>query len=202
MLAEERYKQLLDLVNFSTKEELIWINGYLSGLVSNGFSKPGTEPSFTTVQPSIVHHHSRITVLYGTETGNSKKVATQLTTALRKKNLPVKLQATEQYRLSDLAQEETLIIVISTQGEGEPPATAKKFYDHVHQATLKLGNVKYAVLGLGDTSYPLYCQAALDIDKKIQEAGATALLPLAKLVLIFIGTKPLLSNNMQPFVNK
>ena len=36
MLAGERLKKLQELVSTSTKEELIWINGYLSGLVSNG----------------------------------------------------------------------------------------------------------------------------------------------------------------------
>ena len=35
MLAEERLKQLQELINTSTKDELIWINGYLSGLVND-----------------------------------------------------------------------------------------------------------------------------------------------------------------------
>jgi sulfite reductase (NADPH) flavoprotein alpha-component len=36
MLTETKWKILLDLINSSSKEELIWINGYLSGLVAQG----------------------------------------------------------------------------------------------------------------------------------------------------------------------
>ena len=45
----------------------------------------------------------------------------------------------DQYRLNDLPKEEYFLAVISTQGEGEPPAAAKKFYDHIHQNGFQAG---------------------------------------------------------------
>lgn len=35
MLTKERFKQLQELIDISSKEELIWINGYLAGLVGS-----------------------------------------------------------------------------------------------------------------------------------------------------------------------
>ena len=67
MLTETKWKILLDLINSSSKEELIWINGYLSGLVAQGNLKQEQPTSKPTV--------GKITIAYGTETGNSKKLA-------------------------------------------------------------------------------------------------------------------------------
>ncbi len=36
MLGEVKLKQLHELIEGYSKEELIWINGYLSGIVANG----------------------------------------------------------------------------------------------------------------------------------------------------------------------
>ncbi|MGB2264494.1 MAG: assimilatory sulfite reductase (NADPH) flavoprotein subunit, partial [Glaciecola sp.] len=40
----------------------------------------------------------------------------------------------------------------------------------------KLPNLKYAVLGLGDTSYEFFCQTAKDFDTRLATLGATAVL--------------------------
>ena len=65
------------------------------------------------------------TVVYGTETGNSKKVATDFSNRLKKQGVQAKLKSLDQYRVADLSKESYMIIVISTQGDGEPPAAAK-----------------------------------------------------------------------------
>jgi len=70
--------------------------------------------------------------------------------------------------------------VISTQGDGEPPAAAKKFYDHIHQGSLKLERMKYGVLALGDTSYPLFCKAGEDVDQQLHKAGGQRIVALEK----------------------
>ena len=56
--------------------------------------------------------------------------------------------------------------MISTHGEGEPPLAAKKFYDHIHQNGFKLDKLKYSVLALGDTSYPLFCKTGEEVDEQ------------------------------------
>ena len=170
MLAEAKLKQLQDIIGTSTKEELLWINGYLNGVVANH-----TIPAIglpTTVK--------KITLLFGTETGNSKSVATQLATTAKKNGIVTKLAGLDQYRITDLTKEEYLFIVISTQGEGEPPESAKKFYEYIHQNELSLTNTKFSVLALGDTSYPLFCKTGEDVDARLEKFGATRVVPLQK----------------------
>lgn len=170
MLAEAKLKQLQDIIGTSTKEELLWINGYLNGIVAHN-SIP-TNPPVTTVK--------KITLLFGTETGNSKSVATQLAAVAKKRGIVTKLAGLDQYRFTDLTKEEYLFIVISTQGEGEPPEAAKKFYDYIHQNELKLNDTKFSVLALGDSSYPLFCKTGEDVDARLEQCGATRVIPLQK----------------------
>jgi sulfite reductase (NADPH) flavoprotein alpha-component len=70
--------------------------------------------------------------------------------------------------------------VISTHGDGEPPAAAKKFYNHVHQNGFKLPQLKYSVLALGDSAYPLFCKAGEDVDEQLNKLGANRIAPLQK----------------------
>ncbi|HEX5653097.1 MAG TPA: flavodoxin domain-containing protein [Chitinophagaceae bacterium] len=182
MLAEERFKQLQDLVSTSTKEELIWINGYLSGLVTKAHQNGNGHALDTIVEKPqpLTTAVKRISLVFGTETGNSKALATHLATVAKKKGIHVKLTGLDQYRFTDLAKEEYFFVVISTQGEGEPPITAKKFYEYIHQQELSLPALKYSVLALGDSSYPLFCKTGEDVDLQLHKFGARRLVPLQK----------------------
>jgi sulfite reductase (NADPH) flavoprotein alpha-component len=171
MLAKNKFKILQDLIEEASNEELAWMNGYLNGIVST------KEPTGNTVSKSAIN---KITIAYGTETGNSKKLATDFAAKARKKGIHAKVQSLDQYRFTDLQKEEYFLTVISTHGDGEPPAAAKKFYDHVHNNGFKLANLKYGVLALGDSSYPLFCQAGEDVDKQLNKLGAQRFAPLQK----------------------
>ena len=173
MLREAKLKIFIDLIHKSGQEELVWMNGYLNGVVQN-HSKPTTIPQTST--PAI----NKITIVYGTETGNSKKLATDFATRAKQNHINAKVIGMDQYRLTDLPKEEYLLAVVSTHGEGEPPIAAKKFYDHIHQNGFKLGKLKYSVLALGDTSYPLYCKTGEEVDEQLSKLGGVRIAPLQK----------------------
>src|SRR6478735_5359827 len=175
MLAEPRLKLFRELITGISKDELIWINGYVSALMEgNGHA---TEALHTTTSQSAL---AACTVVYGTESGNSKKVAVDMTSKLKKQGIQVKTKSLDQYKVSDLQKENCLFVVMSTQGDGEPPAAAKKFYDYILQNDVKLDKLKYGVLALGDSSYPLFCKAGEDVDERLEKLGAERIIPMRK----------------------
>lgn len=173
MLGENKFKTLLELINSASKEELIWMNGYLNGVVQG---HTAAQPVSTSDAPAV----SKITIVYGTETGNSKRLATDFAAQAKQKRIHAKVVGMDQYRLTDLSKEEYLLAVVSTHGEGEPPIAAKKFYDHIHNNGFKLENLKYSVLALGDTSYPLFCKTGEEVDEQLNKLGGKRIAPLQK----------------------
>ncbi len=171
MLVEQKLNTLLELINTSSNDELIWINGYLNGVLSK--QKPEVKP----VAKNVVQ---KITIAYGTETGNAKRLATDFAAKAKKSGINAKIQGLDQYRLTDLSKEEYLLTIMSTHGDGEPPEAAQKFYDFVHQNELKLSKLKYSVLALGDSAYPLFCKAGEDVDAQLNKLGANRIAPLQK----------------------
>ncbi len=176
MLAEPKLKLFRELVAHATKEELIWISGYVSALIG-GHGETTVSASSNGAASSVL---AGCTVVYGTESGNSKKVAVDLSSRIKKQGLPVKTKSLDQYRTTDLSKESCLLVVMSTQGDGEPPAAAKKFYDYLLQNEMKLDNLKFSVLALGDSSYPLFCKAGEDVDERLATLGAQRLIPIRK----------------------
>ncbi|MFT3935182.1 MAG: flavodoxin domain-containing protein [Chitinophagaceae bacterium] len=165
MLAEHKLKILQDLVNNASSQELAWMNNFISNQLLNSFG--AQQPAAATQKFAT----NKVTIAYGSETGNSKRVATDFASKAKKAGLVPKLVSLDQYRLTDLPKEEYFLTVISTQGEGEPPESAKKFYDHIHNNGFKLDKLKYSVLALGDTSYPLFCKTGEDVDTQLQKLG-------------------------------
>src|SRR5258708_2015814 len=161
MLEEVKLNELNYFVERLSREELVWLNGYVSGLIKNSLQ---AETKGTKIS-------GKLTITFGTETGNSKKLATEFATKARKLGLTVKLASLDQYRLSDLSKEERFITVISTHGEGEPPAAAKKFFNHIHESSPDLSKLQYGVLALGDSAYPLFCKAGEDVDLQLEKLG-------------------------------
>ena len=180
MLAGPKLNTLLDLIKSSSREELVWMNGYLSGILSNGQLQPETQGGQPAEQVKAAPAVPKITIAYGTETGNSKKLAADFVARAKKNGINAKLVSLDQYRLVDLPKEEYFFTIISTQGDGEPPATAKKFYDHIHQNGFKVNKLKYGVLALGDTAYPLFCKAGEDVDSQLQKLGGQRIVSLQK----------------------
>ncbi|MGZ8559424.1 MAG: diflavin oxidoreductase [Chitinophagaceae bacterium] len=177
MLGEVKLKQLHELIDGYSNEELIWINGYLSGIVANGKTNGVAHTNGKEIKTIST---KRISLAFGTETGNAKSLATHLAAVAKKKGVNAKLADISQYRLTDLAKEEYFFLVISTQGEGEPPIPAKKFYDYIHENQLSLPNLKFSVLALGDSSYPMFCKTGEDVDAQFEKFGGKRVVPLQK----------------------
>ncbi|QEC66289.1 sulfite reductase [Panacibacter ginsenosidivorans] len=177
MLAGPKLQMLHELAKGASRDELMWISGYIAALTGQPIMVETPANEFVQDASFVM---PACTIVYGTETGNSKKVATDFGNRLKKQGVQAKIKSLDQYRLNDLAKESYMIVVISTQGDGEPPAAAKKFYDYIHQNDVALSQLKYAVLALGDTAYPLFCQAGEDVDKRLHFLGGRRIVQMKK----------------------
>ncbi|AZA83684.1 sulfite reductase [Chryseobacterium lactis] len=178
MLSDNKLNVLKQISGDFSRDEAIWASGYLAGL-AGGSSLAATLPPQQT-DSNIVNIVKKITLAYGTETGNSKKLATSLAGIIKKKGIQVKLADLSQYKPKDLGKEEFFFVIISTQGEGEPPALAKKFYDYIHENEINLSPLKFGVLALGDSSYPQFCKTGEEVDSRFEILGAQRIIPLKK----------------------
>ena len=109
-----------------------------------------------------------------------QKTCPPFSAAAKKEKLSVKCVALDQYRLKTWERRIYFFVIVSTQGEGEPPETAKKFIHHIRAFYRSSENVKYSVLALGDTSYPLFCKTGEDVDQRFEYLGATRVIPIMK----------------------
>jgi sulfite reductase (NADPH) flavoprotein alpha-component len=127
--------------------------------------------------PAAASVVEKLTILYGSHTGNGKKIAQQAAEAAAAKGLQATVQDMNDYAPRQLAQEQNLLVIVSTHGEGEPPIAAEELHAFISGPRApKLPKLRYAVFALGDKSYLHYCQTGKDFDQKLAELGGTRLL--------------------------
>ena len=169
------WQQQLD--QFSATQ-LAWLSGYCWARSQNGQAAAvgSAAASASTVAATPAAVARKITVLSASQTGNARRVAEQLLVQLQEASLDAQLVAAGDYKAKNIASEDILLIVASTQGEGEPAEEAVSLHKFLHgKKAPQLAQLSYAVLALGDTSYPNYCQAGKDFDAVLEKLGATRL---------------------------
>lgn len=153
----------------------IWLSGYLYGL-SQSQGQPGPSVSVQTVPAAAPPEKTAITLLYGSHTGNGKSLAKKFAEQARALGHGVAVKDMNDYTPQQLKNERLLLVVVSTHGEGDPPAAAETLHRFLHSARApQLPDLQYAVLALGDRSYAHFCQTGRDFDEKLATLGARRL---------------------------
>lgn len=119
---------------------------------------------------------STIHILWGSQGGNAQNLAQVIGDSLSV-DFPVEVFDMGELDPEGIQEIKNLIIVTSTYGDGEAPDNASEWLSFVKFAEdLDLGHLNYAVIGLGDTYYPHFCQAGKDFDQYLSKHGAHAML--------------------------
>ena len=165
LVPETQLQALNAIAAAMNKDQLIWASGYLAGLSNSAMQASPAPVSSASKQ--------KLTVLYGSQTGNAKGVAEQVAQQVGEAGIEHQVVSMADYKTRQLKNETHLLVVVSTHGEGDPPDDAIELHEFIQSKKApKLDNLEYAVIGLGDTSYEFFCQTAKDFDNKLAELNA------------------------------
>ncbi len=167
--------------------QLLWLSGYFHGLSvakhSMKFPSQNGQSGFPAVEQTINFNHLppqfQATVLFGSQTGNSKKAAQKLAEALKTNGLEVVLADMTEFKPAKLKEEKLFFVIVSTQGEGEPPTAAEDLHRFIFgsRAPKLKADFQFSVLALGDKSYSQFCQTGKEFDEQLEKLGAKRLAP-------------------------
>jgi len=150
--------------------QLAWVSGYFWGMLNQ-------QPGAVASAPATAVEIPAITLISASQTGNARRVAEALRDDLLAAKLNVNLVNAGDYKFKQIASEKLVVVVTSTQGEGEPPEEAVALHKFLFSKKApKLAGTAFAVFGLGDSSYEFFCQSGKDFDNKLAELGAERLL--------------------------
>jgi len=164
----EQKQALSSLLQGMTPVQAAWLGGYLSGIAP--------QSGAPVVAASAATAPMKVTVLYGTESGNAEGLADEDAKALRKLGFDAKMVNMADVNIGVLNDADNLLVVVSTWGDGDPPDGIGGFFDELMaDSAPRLDHIKFSVCALGDTSYEKFCQCGKDIDARLEALGATRL---------------------------
>lgn len=156
--------------------QLAWLSGYCWSQAGGQAVQPGIGAP-AAAAPAPAAEPLRVAVISASQTGNARKVAAELQQRLAAAGVNAVHAAAADYKPKNIAGEQLVLLVTSTQGEGEPPEEALSLYKLLSgKKAPKLSDLKFAVLGLGDSSYPMFCGAGKSFDELLAKLGGERLL--------------------------
>lgn len=117
-------------------------------------------------------------LLYGTHTGashqNAVRMDREMNWRLGLKSFVAGMEEFD-YDLENIPDTKTLLLFVTTYGQGEPTDNAQDFFIAVRDSqTLKFN---YSVFGRGSSAYPTFNAAGQALDAKLEQLGAHRLSP-------------------------
>ncbi len=159
LLSEQQWELIDALATSLSPRQALWVSGYFAGVESaRGAAEAALldAPKVSVAPPGAQEAAAppparTLTILFGTETGNSAALAR--TAAVEAKALGVEATVADMadYKPRRLKDEQDLVIIASTYGEGDPPQPAVGFFEFLEgRKAPSLSGVRFGVLGLGE----------------------------------------------------
>ena len=148
-LTLDQWQLVEGLARTLTPEQARWISGYFAGLDAGLLRASGGE-----IAPVVAPQGRTLTILYGTETGNSRDLAKTLAATATAQGLAPKVSDLSDYKVRQLKDEQDVLFIVSTYGEGDPPQPSVGFFEFLEGPRApRLDGVRFSVLALGDSTY-------------------------------------------------
>ena len=116
---------------------------------------------------------SQIEILVGSTLGGTEYVAEAAQALLEEAFFDTDMHLEPDLNELSLQEEQIWLICLSTHGAGDYPENFKDFMEQLQQVNAPLDDVRYAIVGVGDSNYDTFCEAAKNLDYILEEMGAT-----------------------------
>mmetsp|Transcript_2827 Transcript_2827/g.4034 ORF Transcript_2827/g.4034 Transcript_2827/m.4034 type:complete len:642 (+) Transcript_2827:49-1974(+) len=162
---------------------------------SNGEKKPAFSPAEIKFDPapkiglSAIKKEVKVKkpgqigvkVVFGSQTGTAEDFAQTIAEEAASYDFFSEVVDIETLEMDDLAEEEFVIFMLATYGEGEPTDNAKEFYDALMDENCQeFPSLKYTIFGLGNKTYEFYNAVARRFDERLTQLGAESVFPLGE----------------------
>jgi methionine synthase reductase len=127
----------------------------------------------------------KISILYGSQTGNAKEMAYVLQDFLQDTftNSQIILNEMNGYvdKMEELNTYDYVLFICSTTGNGDFPENASLFWRKIKNRSISKNtftSLKFSVCALGDSNYSMFCNSCKNLHKRITELGGISIIPL------------------------
>ncbi|MFQ6371273.1 flavodoxin [Shewanella sp. YIC-542] len=114
----------------------------------------------------------KINIVFGSVYGSAQYVAETLEGALHDAGWQVQFWPSEQLAAFVPPEDELLLVVTSTTGDGDLPENIMPWFSMMKERAPYLPGLSYAVVALGDSSYNTFCGGGKQVDALLGELGA------------------------------
>eukprot|EP01129_Flabellula_baltica_P012139 TRINITY_DN5433_c0_g1_i1.p1 TRINITY_DN5433_c0_g1~~TRINITY_DN5433_c0_g1_i1.p1 ORF type:complete len:657 (-),score=142.93 TRINITY_DN5433_c0_g1_i1:339-2309(-) len=176
-LRKTQNRHLYSQLNKENRFKEIWFNQYDHYLrIQNRYSNNFHFLMGRRYYCSQVEKMHDFTILFGSQTGTANLFSQEAFDKAEESGKDVRLLNLSDYDYeNELKNENNVLFVMSCFGKGEPTDDASQFFNWLMETDQDLGNVNYAVFGLGSSNYSdcgRYQAVGKAVENKMDSLGA------------------------------